>query len=106
QHQRITPEVVAALEAALHFAPLHIPASLALIRETETLLPNAQQFACFDTAFHATMPDPSTRYPLPAEFYREGVQRYGFHGLSYESILHRLGGNLPSRVVCAHLGNG
>ncbi|MGB7191120.1 MAG: acetate/propionate family kinase [Acidobacteriaceae bacterium] len=106
QHQRITPAVIQTLESATHFAPLHIPASLALIRQTETLLPQAQQFACFDTAFHATMPETSTRYPLPAEFYREGVQRYGFHGLSYESILHRLGNNLPPRVVCAHLGSG
>jgi len=106
QHQRITPEVIAALEAALHFAPLHIPASLALIRETEALLPHAQQFACFDTAFHATMPDTSARYAIPDQFYREGVQRYGFHGLSYESVLHRLGPHLPSRIVCAHLGNG
>jgi acetate kinase len=106
QHQRITPEVIATLEAALHFAPLHIPAALALIRETETLLPNAQQFACFDTAFHATMPDTSARYAIPDQFYREGVQRYGFHGLSYESVLHRLGPQTPSRVVCAHLGNG
>jgi len=106
QHQRITPEVIAALEAALHFAPLHIPASLALIRETEALLPHAQQFACFDTAFHATMPDTSARYAIPDQFYREGVQRYGFHGLSYESVLHRLGAQTPSHVVCAHLGNG
>jgi acetate kinase len=106
QHQRITPEVIAALEAALHFAPLHIPASLALIRETETLLPQAQQFACFDTAFHATMPDTSARYAIPEPFYREGVQRYGFHGLSYESVLHRLGPQAPSRIICAHLGNG
>ena len=106
QHQRITPEVITTLEAALHFAPLHIPASLALIRETETLLPHAQQFACFDTAFHATMPEVSTRYAIPEQFYREGVQRYGFHGLSYESVLHRLGPQTPSRVVCAHLGNG
>jgi acetate kinase len=106
EHQRITPEVIAALEAALHFAPLHIPASLALIRETEALLPNAQQFACFDTAFHATMPDTSARYAIPEQFYREGVQRYGFHGLSYESVLHRLSAQTPSHVVCAHLGNG
>src|SRR6185437_12104220 len=83
-----------------------IPASLALIRETETLLPHAQQFACFDTAFHATMPEVSSRYAIPDQFYREGVQRYGFHGLSYESILHQLRDVLPARIVCAHLGNG
>lgn len=106
RHQRITSQVIAALEAAVHFAPLHIPASLALIRETETLLPHAQQFACFDTAFHATMPEVSTRYAIPEQFYHEGVQRYGFHGLSYESILHQLRDPLPARVICAHLGNG
>ncbi|MFZ0663633.1 MAG: acetate/propionate family kinase [Acidobacteriaceae bacterium] len=106
EHQPITPKVIETLEASVHFAPLHIPPALTLIRETERLLPHAQQFACFDTAFHATMPETSARYPLPVDFYREGVQRYGFHGLSYESVLYRLGDKLPSRVICAHLGSG
>ena len=106
EHQRITNNLIATLEASVHFAPLHIPAALALIRETERLLPGAQQFACFDTAFHITMPETSFVYALPEEIRSKGVQRYGFHGLSYESIVHRLGKEIPPRTVCAHLGSG
>lgn len=106
EHQRITPALLRTLESAIHFAPLHIPVELTLIRETERRLPGTPQFACFDTAFHATMPEPSARFALPDDFYQKGVLRYGFHGLSYESVLHRLGTNCPARVVCAHLGSG
>lgn len=106
EHQRITPKLIANLTAAVHFAPLHIPAAVALIREAERLLPTVPQFACFDTAFHATLPETSFRFALPEEFYRKGVRRYGFHGLSYESIVRRLGSAVPARTVCAHLGSG
>ena len=105
-HQRITPEVLETLEADVHFAPLHIPALLALIRHTQELFPGLPEFACFDTAFHQTLPESAYRYALPERFYEQGVRRYGFHGLSYESIVHRLGGELPSRAVAAHLGSG
>ena len=105
-HQRITDKLIETLKAAVHFAPLHIPAALELIRETEHLLPEVKQFACFDTAFHRTLPETAFRFALPEELYEKGVQRYGFHGLSYESVLHRLEKNVPSRVVCAHLGSG
>src|SRR5882757_8629790 len=57
KHQRITPEVLKTLEASAHFAPLHVPAAIALIRETEKLYPGVPQFACFDTVFHTTMPE-------------------------------------------------
>jgi len=106
KHQRITGDVMKTLQAAVHFAPLHIPAALTLISKTEELLPHAAQFACFDTAFHATMPETSSRYALPAELYGKGVQRYGFHGLSYESVVYRLRKPIPPRAVCAHLGSG
>lgn len=106
EHQRITPALLQRLESAIHFAPLHIPVELALIRETEALLPGTPQFACFDTAFHATMPETTARFPLPDDLYQKGVLRYGFHGLSYESVLQRLGPECPPRVVCAHLGSG
>lgn len=106
QHQRIDDSLIKTLEASVHFAPLHIPPAVTLIRETEKLLPNIPQYACFDTAFHATMPETSYRFALPEDLYPKGVQRYGFHGLSYESIVHQLGSNLPSRIVCAHLGSG
>ena len=106
EHQRITPEVLDTLRGAEHFAPLHIPPALTLIAETERLLPQTPQYACFDTAFHSTMPEAAFRYGLPEELYRRGVQRYGFHGLSYESIVRRLGTPMPRRVICAHLGSG
>ncbi len=105
-HQRITPEMLEELKACVHFAPLHIPIAVELIERAERAHPNAPQFACFDTAFHNTIPEVAARFALPAELYEEGIRRYGFHGLSYESIIHQLAGNLLSRTVIAHLGNG
>ena len=106
QHQRITPEVLAELRNCTHFAPLHIPPALALIDAAEKIYPGVPQFACFDTAFHTTMPETASRYALPRAFFDEGLKRYGFHGLSYESIVRQLGTELPPHVVIAHLGNG
>jgi acetate kinase len=106
EHQQITESLVRTLEAAVHFAPLHIPAAVKLIRETTKLLPEVPQYACFDTAFHRTMPETSRHYPLPEHLYEKGVERFGFHGISYESLLYRLGDDLPDRVVAAHLGSG
>ncbi|HTZ88961.1 MAG TPA: acetate/propionate family kinase [Alloacidobacterium sp.] len=105
-HQRITDDVLSELQRAVHFAPLHIPAAVELIRYTEKIFPQVPQFACFDTAFHQTMPEAAYRFAVPEEYFVEGVRRYGFHGLSYASIVHALGQNLPSKVVAAHLGNG
>lgn len=105
EHQRITRDVLSTLEAAVHFAPLHIPQSLTLIRQTQQALPNTPNFACFDTAFHRTMPEVAAHLPIPTRLYDAGVIRYGFHGLSCESVVARLN-PIPSRVVIAHLGNG
>lgn len=105
-HQRITPQVLDALRAAEHFAPLHIPQALTLIAAAEKQFPSLPQVACFDTAFHNTMPESAKRFALPGELYRRGVRRFGFHGLSYESIVHQLAGEMPERMVVAHLGNG
>jgi acetate kinase len=105
-HVRVTPEVLKALEAAVHFAPLHIPASIELIKSAEAVYPSLPQFACFDTTFHKTLPEEAYRYPLPSQFAHEGVRRYGFHGLSYASIVRQLGSELRPRTVIAHLGNG
>jgi acetate kinase len=105
-HQRITPEVLKTLEAAAHFAPLHVPASIALIREMEKLYPGVPQFACFDTAFHTTMPEAASRLPLPRKYWDAGIRKYGFHGLSCESIVHHLRNRLPKNLIVAHLGNG
>jgi acetate kinase len=106
EHQRITPAVLKTLQASIHFAPLHIPSALELIRQAEKLFPNAAQFACFDTAFHSTLPVEASTYALPKQYRDAGVTRYGFHGLSYESVVEALAPNVPSRIIVAHLGNG
>jgi acetate kinase len=106
EHQKITPQVLEQLQSAAHFAPLHVPVALALIHECQRLFPGAPQFACFDTAFHRNLPEAAARLPLPEKFWDAGVRRYGFHGLSCESILHALGRDVPPRLIIAHLGNG
>jgi acetate kinase len=105
-HQLITGEVLSTLQKAVHFAPLHIPPAVELIRHTEKLYPQVPQFACFDTAFHQTMPEAAYRFAIPEKYSAEGVRRYGFHGLSYASIVHALGKQLPQKTVVAHLGSG
>lgn len=103
---RLTPEVLDQLKAAEQFAPLHIPQALTLIAQAQQLFPDLPQMACFDTAFHRTMPDVAAALPLPQRYREQGILRYGFHGLSYESIVTRLGPQLPPRAVFAHLGSG
>lgn len=105
-HQAITCSVLRKLIAAQHFAPLHLPQSIQLIQTAQQIFTGIPQIACFDTAFHQTMPLLAKRYPLPAEFEQRGIRRYGFHGLSYESVVHHLGDRLLERVVIAHLGSG
>ncbi|MFT4066581.1 acetate/propionate family kinase [Paraburkholderia sp.] len=105
-HQRITGDVRRQLRDALHFAPLHIPPALALIDEATQIFGDATHFACFDTAFHATLPPRAAQLALPRRYAQAGVIRYGFHGLSYESLVRQLGAALPRRAVFAHLGNG
>ena len=106
EHREITPSLVGKLQAAVHFAPIHIPESVRLIRYAEKLYPGVRQFACFDTAFHRTLSNQASRYAIPNGFADEGVRRYGFHGISCESIVASLGSKLKSKVVIAHLGNG
>ena len=106
QHCLLDASVVQQLEAAVGFAPLHMPAALSFIRLAQAQFPDLAQVACFDTAFHAGMPDIARVLPIPQALRSAGIQRYGFHGLSYESIVHALGSDLPERVVIAHLGNG
>lgn len=106
RHQPITESVLAQLRESEHLAPLHIPAALELIDKVNSIYPGVMQFACFDTAFHVTMPALASRLPIPQEFADAGYHRYGFHGLSCESVMHRLGSARPQRIVIAHLGNG
>ena len=104
---RVTAELLASLAALVPFDPLHMPDALATIREIETALPGLPQAVCFDTAFHRRMPAVAQRFPLPRELWSEGVRRYGFHGLSYESIVRGLGDDgARGRMIVAHLGNG
>jgi acetate kinase len=105
-HQPITPQVLDELRSATHFAPLHIPQALSLIASAQSLFPSATQFACFDDVFHQTMPEVASHLPLPQRCFDAGVRRYGFHGLSYESLVHHFGAQLPERAIFAHLGNG
>ena len=106
RHQVITPQVLDQLRSATHFAPLHIPQALSLIATAQSIFPSAAQFACFDDAFHQTIPDVSSRFALPRRYFDEGIRRYGFHGISYESLVHHFGAKLPQRAIFAHLGNG
>jgi len=105
-HQPITPRVLEELRSATHFAPVHIPQALSLIASAQSIFPSATQFACFDDVFHRTMPEVASHLPIPQRYFDAGVRRYGFHGLSYESLVHSLGAQLPERAIFAHLGNG
>jgi acetate kinase len=105
-HTRLTARVRADLAAAVPFAPLHLPAELAAIDAVTRKFPGLPQFVCFDTAFHAALPARARRLPLPDAVVRGGVHRYGFHGLSYEYLVHTLGARPLGRAVLAHLGQG
>jgi acetate kinase len=106
----IDQSVLARLEQLVPLAPLHQPNNLAPIRCLLALRPQVPQVACFDTAFHRRHGAVVDHYAIPERFYREGVRRYGFHGLSYEYIAGRLHEIAPDiargRVIVAHLGSG
>ncbi|KXF89175.1 acetate/propionate family kinase [Phaeobacter inhibens] len=107
---RITPEIRAEIADCTPLAPLHNPHSLAAIDTMAATAPDLPQFASFDTSFHATNPEVATRYAIPRVEETKGIRRYGFHGLSYASLVRRLpeisGAALPSRLLAFHLGNG
>lgn len=104
--QRVTDALVAELEALEPFAPLHLPAEIAVVRALARRAPELPQVVCFDTAFHQRMPAAARRLPLPRALWDKGVRRYGFHGLSYEYVLGALPDGARGRIVIAHLGNG
>jgi acetate kinase len=106
RHQIITPQLLHELRSATHFAPLHIPQALSLIAAAQSIFPSAAQYACFDDAFHQTIPETACRFALPQRYFDAGIRRYGFHGISYESLVHHFGATLPQRAIFAHLGNG
>ena len=106
----VTPEVLEDLRRLVPLAPLHQPYNLAAIEAVNERLPGVPQVACFDTSFHRGQPVVAEVVPLPHEIRERGVQRYGFHGLSYEyiaSVLPRVAPEIAGgRVVVAHLGSG
>jgi acetate kinase len=108
--ERITPRVLQALTALTPLDPLHMPDNLAPIHAVAAARPELPQVACFDTAFHRTMPVEASSFALPRAISAAGVRRYGFHGLSYEYISKALEKQSPAlskgRVIAAHLGAG
>ncbi len=106
RHCLIDAATIGQLESATAFAPLHIPSAVSIIRLAREHFRDLPQVACFDTAFHAGMPEVARTLPIARELRAQGIERYGFHGLSCESIVRQLGDDLPDRLVIAHLGNG
>jgi acetate kinase len=108
--ERITPELIAAIERLVPIVPDHLPQALQAIQVAGQMYPDLPQVGCFDTCFHSRMPRLAQILPLPRRLADEGVVRYGFHGLSYEYILEALRRIAPreaeARVIIAHLGNG
>jgi acetate kinase len=109
--QGVTPEVLSQLRHLSPFAPAHMPSQVGLIEALGAYFPDLPQIACFDTAFHRGLPRVAKLLPIPRRYDAAGVQRYGFHGLSYTYLMHelsRLAGPQAAngRVILAHLGNG
>ena len=106
ENQRITPELIDEIESYTAFAPLHTPIAVYIMREALRLFPGVPNFAILDTWFHRTMPQVASHMPIPEEYSAMGVRRYGYHGISYESIVYQLQPKVPEKLIVAHLGNG
>jgi acetate kinase len=106
ENQRITPQLIDEIESYSALAPLHTPIAVYIMREALKLFPGLPNFAILDTYFHRTLPEVAKRMPIPTEYVNMGVRRYGYHGISYESIIHQLEPNVPEKLIVAHLGNG
>ncbi len=108
--ERITPKLVAELRRITPYAPDHLPREIALVEAVGRRHPRLPQVACFDTAFHRTLPTVARVLPIPRRYRRKGVERYGFHGLSYTYLMEEVRRLDPAaadgRVILAHLGNG
>lgn len=108
--QRVTPEFMSEIEKLTPLDPDHLPAAIRGIQFMAQKFPKIPQVACFDTAFHSSLPKIARMYALPRRFFEAGVARYGFHGISYEYVmseLHKLEENRSKgRVILAHLGSG
>ena len=109
--QRVTPGLLEELKRITPFDPEHLPREIELMDELQRLRPALVQVACFDTAFHRTMPRVATILPIPRRYESRGLQRYGFHGLSYTYLMTELArlkdpAAARGRVILAHLGSG
>ena len=109
--QRVTVELLEELRRLSPYDPEHLPSEIRLIEVFGERYPELPQVACFDTAFHRDMPPVARILPIPAHFETKGVQRYGFHGLSYAYLMEelaRVAGTVAAngRVILAHFGNG
>jgi acetate kinase len=108
--ERITPALMAELRRLTSFDPEHLPLEILLIETLQERFPDLLQVACFDTAFHRTMPRVAKMLSIPRRYEAQGVERYGFHGLSYAYLMEELArqdaGAANGRVILAHLGNG
>ena len=108
--ERVTPRLLAELHRIAPYDPDHLRREIGLIEAFRTRHPKLPQVACFDTAFHRTMPRVARLLPIPRRYGAKGVERYGFHGLSYAYLMEELGRLDPmsakGRVILAHLGNG
>ena len=108
--ERISPRFMADIEHLVPLDPDHLPAAIRGIQFVAGKFPELPQVACFDTAFHSSLPQHARMYALPGKFYEEGIVRYGFHGLSYEYVMQELltleKGSADGRVIIAHLGSG
>jgi acetate kinase len=108
--RRVDRELVDELRRLVPIDPTHLPQAISLIERITQRDPHMTQIACFDTAFHRTLPRVAQMYALPPRFWDAGVRRYGFHGISCEFIIESLRASDPKiadgRVIIAHLGNG
>ena len=106
----VTPTVIEEFERIIGLAPLHQRPAVEVMKTITTMLPNSVQVACFDTAFHATLPPAEKRLPLPRRYYDQGIRRYGFHGLSYQFIASQLAKiserAATGKTIVCHLGSG
>ena len=106
ENQSITSELIDEIESHTALAPLHTPIAVYIMREALKLFPGIPNFAILDTYFHRTIPQVASTMPIPEEYAAMGVRRYGYHGISYESIIYQLQTEVPEKLIVAHLGNG
>ncbi len=106
ENQLITLQLIDEIDSYAALAPLHTPIAVYIMREALHLFPGTPNFAILDTYFHRTMSEVVTHMPIPEEYSAMGVRRYGYHGISYESIVYQLQPNVPEKLIVAHLGNG